>query len=82
MALRIECTKEDGFTPDKELCDNIIEEGLKGNLEYKGQKCGLVLNNGGYFKNVITLVPPVTIKNAEIDMAIELLDKLFMRFCK
>ncbi len=82
LALRIECTKEDGFTPDKELCDNIIEEGLKGNLEYKGQKCGLVLNNGGYFKNVITLVPPVTIKNAEIDMAIELLDKLFMRFCK
>ena len=82
LALRIECTKEDGFTPDKELCDNIIEEGLKGNLEYKGQKCGLVLNNGGYFKNVITFVPPVTIKNAEIDMAIELLDKLFMRFCK
>ncbi len=81
LALRIECTKSDGFTPDKELCDNIIEEGLKGNLEYRGEKSGLVLNNGGYFKNVITLVPPLTISNEEIDMAIELLDKCFMRFC-
>ena len=81
LALRIECTKEDGITPDKSLCDAIIEEGLKGDLEYRGQKCGLVLNNGGYFKNVITLVPPVTISNEEIDMAIELIDKLFKRFC-
>ena len=79
LALRIECTKEDGFTPDKALCDSIIEEGLKGDLEYRGQRCGLVLNNGGYFKNVITLVPPVTISNEEIDMAIELIDRLFER---
>lgn len=77
LALRIECTKEDGFTPDQELCDRIIERGLEGNLTYEGEKVGLVLNNGGYYKNVITLVPPVTISNKEIDMAIELIDRLF-----
>lgn len=80
LALRIECTNEDGFTPDKELCDNLQEEGLKGDLKYHGKNCGLVLNNGGYFKNVITLVPPVTITTEEIDIALELLDQLFARF--
>lgn len=80
LALRIECTEEDGFTPSKKLCDSLLEEGLKGDLCYNGKKCGIVLNNGGYYKNVITLVPAVTITNEEIDMAIELLDQLFARF--
>lgn len=80
LALRIECTEVDGFTPNKALCDAVIDEGLKGELIYKGKKCGIVLNNGGYYKNVITLVPPVTISNEEIDMAIELIDQLFARF--
>ncbi len=80
LALRIECTEEDGFTPNKKLCDSILEEGLRGDLLYKGKKCGIVLNNGGYYKNVITLVPPVTISDEEIDMALELIDQLFARF--
>jgi len=80
LALRIECTEDDGYTPSKELCDALQEEGLKGDLIYKGKKCGIVLNNGGYYKNVITLVPPVTISSEEINMAIELLDQLFARF--
>lgn len=80
LALRIECTEEDGFTPSKKLCDDVIEEGLKGDLIYKGNKCGIVLNNGGYYKNVITLVPAVNITNEEIDMAIDLIEQLFARF--
>ncbi len=80
LALRIECTEDDGFTPNKKLCDSILEEGLKGDLLYNGNKCGIVLNNGGYYKNVITLVPAVTISNDEIDMAIDLIDQLFARF--
>lgn len=79
LALRIECTKEDRITPDKELCDFLLEEGLKGDLSYNGKKCGIVLNNGGYYKNVITLVPPITITDSEIDMSIELLEQLFKR---
>lgn len=79
LALRIECTESDRITPNKKLCDEIIEEGLKGNLIFKGKKCGLILNNGGYYKNVITLVPPVNISESEIDMAIELLGQLFKK---
>jgi len=80
LALRIEITEKDGFTPNKKLCDLVQEEGLKGDLSYKGKKCGLVLNNGGFYKNIITLVPSLYISDEEIDMAISLLDELFKRF--
>jgi len=82
LALRIELTKEDGITPNRELCDAIQEEGLKGDLTYNGKKCGIVLNNGGFYKNIITLVPSLYISDDEIDMAIELLNQLFTRFSK
>ncbi len=80
FALRIELTQNDRYTPNRELCDAIQEEGLKGDLSYKGKKCGLVLNNGGFYKNIITLVPQLYISNEEIDMAIDLFDQLFNRF--
>lgn len=80
FALSIEVTETDGFTPAKKLCDDIIEAGLKGDLSYRGKKCGLILNNGGYYKNIITIVPQLYITDEEIDMAIELIDQLFSRF--
>jgi len=80
LALRIECTKEDGYTPDADLCNKIQMEGFKGNLEYRGEKCGIILNTGSHYKNSLTLVPPITISYEEINMAIELIDKLFTRF--
>ncbi len=79
LALRIECTENNRFTPNKKLTDFLTEEGLKGNLSYNGKKCGLVLNTGGYYKNVITLVPSINITDSEIEMAIELLAELFKR---
>lgn len=79
LALRIECTKEDGITPDAELCHKILTEGYKGKLSYRGKKCGIILNTGSHYKNTITLVPPLTIAYEEIDMAIELIDQLFTR---
>ena len=82
FALRIELTKEDGITPNRELCDALQEEGLKGDLSYNGKKCGLVLNNGGFYKNIITLVPQLYISDEEIDMAIDLFDQLFDRLDK
>ena len=82
FALRMEITEADGYTPNKTLCDAIQEEGLKGNLMYNGKKCGLVLNNGGFYKNIITFVPQLYITDAEIDMAIELLDQIFDRLIK
>lgn len=82
FALRIELTEKDGISPNRKLCDLMQEEGLKGDLNYQGKKCGLVLNNGGFYKNIITLVPQLYIKDTEIDMAIELLDQLFHRLTK
>ena len=82
FALRIELTQKDGYTPNRELCDAMQEEGLKGDLTYKGQKCGLVLNNGGFYKNIITLVPQLYITDEEIDMSITLLDQLLSRLTK
>jgi 4-aminobutyrate aminotransferase-like enzyme len=79
LALRIELCKEDGMTPDRELADRIFAEGLKGNLEVGGRKYGLVLDVGGYHKNVFTLAPAFAITHEEIDLALELLDQLFRR---
>lgn len=79
LALRIEVCKEDGFTPNRELTDRIFAEGLKGDLQIGRQKYGLVLDVGGYYKNVFTLAPSFTITRDEIDLAIELLDQLFRR---
>ena len=79
LALRIECVTEDGYTPDPKLLNDILAEGLKGNLTYNGKKCGIILNKGSHYNNTITLVPAVTISYAEIDMALSLLDQLFTR---
>jgi 4-aminobutyrate aminotransferase/(S)-3-amino-2-methylpropionate transaminase len=79
LALRIEVCKHDGVTPDRELADRIFSEGVKGDLTAGGKKYGLVLDVGGYFKNVFTLAPSFTITCAEMDLAIDLLDQLFTR---
>ena len=41
-----------------------------------------VLNNGGFFKNIITLVPQLYITDEEIEMSIDLLDQLLSRLTK
>src|SRR5207247_4529569 len=55
LALRIEVCKPDGTTPDRELTDRIFAEGLKGNIEARGRRSGLVLAVGGYNKTVLPL---------------------------
>lgn len=79
LALRAELVCEDGISPNRELCGKVLAEGLKGDLTYNGQKCGLILHNGGFYKNIITFVPNVYITKEEIDMALELLDVLLTR---
>lgn len=79
LALRIEVCKPDGFTPDRELTDRIFAAGLKGGIEAGGGRYGLVLDVGGYFKNVFTLAPSFTITREETDLALQLLDALFIR---
>ncbi len=82
LALRVEICAEDGFTPDKATMDWLCEEGMKGDLSVGTNMYGLVLDVGGYHKNVITLAPNLLISREEIDLALTLLDQLFTRASK
>jgi 4-aminobutyrate aminotransferase-like enzyme len=79
LALRCEICEADGYTPNKPLLDRMEEEAMKGDLEVGGQKLGLILDVGGYHKNVITLAPSLEITHEEIDLALTLLDVLLRR---
>ena len=79
LALRAELCEADGFTPSRALMDRMFAEGLQGDLEVDGKKMGLILNTGGYYKNVITFAPSLDITKAEIDLALKLLDALLRR---
>jgi 4-aminobutyrate aminotransferase/(S)-3-amino-2-methylpropionate transaminase len=57
----------------------MVAEGLKGDLNVGGKPMGLILNVGGYHKNVITLAPSLDITTEEIDLALKLLDALLRR---
>ncbi len=82
MALRMEICATDGFTPDKAMTDRMMEEGMKGDLESGGQRYGLVLDIGGYYKNVVTLAPSLEISREEMDLALVLLDQVLTRVTK
>jgi 4-aminobutyrate aminotransferase-like enzyme len=75
MALRVEICQRDGFTPNKELTDAIVNIGLSGTLTAGGKKRGLVLDVGGYYKNVFTLAPSFYITKEEIDLGVDLFEE-------
>ncbi len=79
MALRIELCESDGFTPSRKLADQVFNEGLKGDLLVGDKNYGLVLDIGGYYKNVITLAPSLLISEEEINLGIHLLEILLRR---
>src|SRR6267142_840592 len=79
MALRIEICGEDGYQPDRELTDRMFAEGMKGDLDARGRRTGLVLDVGGYYKNVFTLAPCFDMTEEEIDVAVELIEQLIRR---
>jgi 4-aminobutyrate aminotransferase-like enzyme len=83
LALRMEiCEPSDSFTPSKAIVDQMVDEGLKGDIEVDGKRYGLVLDIGGYYKNVVTLAPSLHISKDEIDLALKLLDRLLHRVTK
>ncbi len=79
LALRVEMTKRDGFASDRALTDMIFQEGMKGDIEMDGEKYGLILDVGGYYKNVFTLAPALTITYEEIDLFVKLFEALLKR---
>lgn len=81
LALRMEMCQADGYTPSRALADEMFQRGLQGNLKMNGKKMGLVLDIGGYYKNVVTLAPSLEITYPEMDLAHDLLDLLITQ-CK
>jgi 4-aminobutyrate aminotransferase / (S)-3-amino-2-methylpropionate transaminase / 5-aminovalerate transaminase len=80
LALRMEiCEPGDSFTPAKAILDGMVDEGLKGDIDIAGRRYGLILNVGGYYKNVVTLAPSLHISKGEIDLALKLIDALLGR---
>jgi 4-aminobutyrate aminotransferase/(S)-3-amino-2-methylpropionate transaminase len=79
LALRAEICEADGFTPNKALLNRMEAEGMKGDIEVDGKRYGLILDVGGYHKNVITLAPSLEISKDEIDLALKLLDAVLRR---
>jgi len=81
LAIRMEMTKPDGYTPDRELADRMFAEGMRGNIKTSKGHFGLVLDVGGYYKNVFTIAPSFGITESEMDLAIELFEQL-IRKCR
>jgi 4-aminobutyrate aminotransferase-like enzyme len=80
LALRMEiCEPHDSFTPSKAIVDRMVDEGLKADLEVDGKSYGLVLDIGGYYKNVVTLAPSLHITKHEMDLSLKLLDRVLHR---
>ena len=79
LALRMEMCKRDGFTPNRELTDAIMNIGLSGSLDAGGKRMGLILDVGGYYKNVFTIAPSLYITEEEIDKALDLFEQALKR---
>ena len=56
-----------------------VKNGLKGDIKIGDKTYGLVLDIGGYEKNVITLAPSLLISEEEIDLGIQLFEALLKR---
>jgi len=79
LALRMEMCEADGFTPNRKLADRMFQIGLEGDLAIGSRRLGLVLDIGGYYKNVITLAPSLEISTPEIDLAAAALEQVLVR---
>ena len=75
LALRMEMCEADGFKPSRGLADRMFQIGLDGGLPLgPANNMGLVLDIGGYYKNVITLAPSLEITTAEMDLGVVALE--------
>jgi len=79
LALRAEICTDDGYTPNRALLDKMVDIGLGAELSHRGRRIGLVLDVGGWYKNVITFAPSLNITREEIDLALLLLDQLITK---
>lgn len=79
LAIGIEMCQKDGYAPNRELTDAMMNIGLSGKLTVGGKKRGLILDVGGYYKNVFTLAPSLYITEAEIDLGVALFEEALQK---
>ncbi len=79
LALRMEMCEADGRTPSRRLADRMFQLGLGGDLQVGSRTIGLVLDIGGYYKNVITLAPSLEISAEEIEQGLQALDAVLRK---
>jgi 4-aminobutyrate aminotransferase-like enzyme len=79
LAMRMEMCESDGHTPSRRLADKMFQLGLEGDLVMEDRTMGLVLDIGGYHKNVITLAPSLDISEGEIALALSCLEIVLIR---
>jgi len=82
LALRVEMCQKDGYTPNRGLVDAMMNIGLSGTLTAGGKAQGLILDVGGYYKNVFTLAPSLYITEEQIDTAMALFEEALIRGIK
>jgi len=79
LALRMEMCQKDGRAPNRELTDAVMNIGLDGKLNVGGKTKGLILDVGGYYKNVFTLAPSLYITKDEIDLGVTLFEEALQK---
>ena len=79
LAMRLEMCESDGCTPSRRLADRMFQRGLEGDLVVGDKTIGLVLDIGGYYKNVITLAPSLDISEPEMAQALSALEIVLIR---
>jgi 4-aminobutyrate aminotransferase / (S)-3-amino-2-methylpropionate transaminase / 5-aminovalerate transaminase len=79
LALRMEMCRVDSISPWRELADRMFQIGLEGDLVIAREVIGLILDIGGYHKNVITIAPSLEISRSEMDLALAALDVVIVR---
>lgn len=82
LAIRIEMCQKDGYTPNRELTDKMVDIGLSGTLTSAGKTKGIIFDVGGYYKNVFTLAPSFYITEKELDTAATLFEETLTRALK
>jgi 4-aminobutyrate aminotransferase / (S)-3-amino-2-methylpropionate transaminase / 5-aminovalerate transaminase len=77
MTFRVEICEQDGFTPSREKTDQLFQLGMEGGIQVGDKKYGLILDVGGYYKNILTIAPSFDSGEEELTLACDLLDQLF-----
>lgn len=79
LAGRIEICHADGKTPNRALAQKIRQMALEISVDTDQGALRLILDIGGYFKNVFTLAPDLDIETSDIDRFLVIFENILIR---